>query len=192
MLLPPTCPVCGRTGAVLCADCAGQLEPAPLGSGVPALFAYAGAGRALVTALKFRNRRSALRIVGRALAAKAPAPVDVVTWAPTTPGHRRARGFDQAELLARAVAAAARGPCRGLLRRRAGPPQTGQSRADRLAGPRFEACRPVPARVLVVDDVVTTGATLRAAAAALRQAGAVEITLLALAATPSHRPETPR
>ena len=186
MLLSPSCPVCGRKGSVLCAACAGALRPAPPGV-VPALLAYDGAGRALVTALKYRNQRGALRLVGHALAQRAPRDVDAVTWAPTTPARRRARGFDQAELLARAVAHQLRCACLPLLGRPPGPPQTGRSRLERLDGPTFQVRPPVPRRILLVDDVVTTGATLRAAAAALRQAGAAEVTLLALAATPGRR-----
>ena len=184
MLLPASCPVCGRKGSVLCKGCAAALRPAPPGV-VPALLAYDGAGRALVTALKYRNQRGALRLVGQALARQAPSGgVDAVTWAPTTPARRRARGFDQAELLARAVARQLRCACLPLLRRPPGRPQTGRSRRERLDGPAFAVRAPVPRRILLVDDVVTTGATLRAAAAALRQAGAAEVTLLALAATP--------
>ena len=62
------------------------------------------------------------------------AAVDVVTWAPTTPQRRRARGFDHAELLARAVGRRAGLPARGLLTRLPGPPQTGPARPPRGAG----------------------------------------------------------
>jgi predicted amidophosphoribosyltransferase len=152
---------------------------------VPALLAYDGAGRALVGALKFANARPVARALGPALAALAP-PVDVVTWAPTSPARRRQRGFDQAELLARAVARSLGVPCRCLLGRLPGMPQTGRTRAARLADPPvFVALGRPPPCVLVVDDVVTTGATVRAALVALREAGAREVSGLAAAATPA-------
>lgn len=101
--------------------------------------------------------------------------MDVVTWAPTSRRRRRARGYDQAELLARAVARRSRLRSRPLLRRLSEQPQTGRGRRDRLAGPRFVAAAVPGATVLVVDDVWTTGATLSAAGTALRNAGAARV-----------------
>jgi predicted amidophosphoribosyltransferase len=113
----------------------------------------------------------------------------VVTWAPTTPARRRERGFDHAELLARRVACRLGVPARALLRRAPGTPQTGLSGATRRRGPAFSAraraASPiVPAFVVLVDDVATTGATLRSAAAVLRSAGTEEILGLTAARTP--------
>jgi predicted amidophosphoribosyltransferase len=150
-----------------------------------ALLAYDGAGRRLVARLKYANERAALRGLAAALAAAAPPGADAVTWAPTGATRRRERGFDQAELLARAVARRLRLPCRRLLRRDPGPPQTGRTRAERrTAPPVFTPRRPAPGTVLLVDDVVTTGATAAAAARALRGAGATRVVLLAAARTP--------
>ena len=161
---------------------------------MPALFAFAGPGQHLLVALKYRNGRSLLPWLGVALARLVgPGTVDAVTWAPTHPARRRRRGFDQAELLARAMARPLGVPVRPLLRRtdRAGP-QTGRTRAERLVAPAFVALEPVRGRVAVVDDVVTTGATLRAAVLALEGAGARSALALAVAATPrpelTHRP----
>lgn len=154
--------------------------------------AYEGVGREVVARLKYRNARSSLPWLAEGMAALVearldaePAGLDVVTWVPTTTARRRARGFDQGRLLAEAVARRLGLPCRPLLRRLAGPPQTGAGRHARLAGPRLLP-RPglVPARLLVVDDVVTTGATLSAGARALRSAGARSVGAVVAARRP--------
>ena len=191
VLLATTCPGCGTAGAPLCPGCAAALTPAP---GLPpppgvdacvALLAYDGPARRLLSRLKYANERAALRGLAAALAGVAPPGAAVVTWVPTTTVRRRDRGFDQAELLARAVARRLRLPCRPLLRRAPGPAQTGRSRAERrVAPPSFTARRPTSGPVLLVDDVVTTGATASAAARTLRGAGAPRILLLAAARTP--------
>jgi predicted amidophosphoribosyltransferase len=151
------------------------------------VLAFTGPGRRLILALKYGNAKPVVRSLAGAMARQARRHhVDVVTWAPTTAVRRRRRGYDQAEVLARAVAWRLGVPCRRLLRRvdQDAPPQTGRSREERLAGPVFVVRRRVRGEVLVVDDVVTTGATLRAAEAALHQAGARAVHCLAAAATP--------
>ena len=76
-------------------------------------------------------------------------------------------------------------PSRRLLVRRAGPPQTGRGRIDRLTGPEIQGLRAVQGLVvLLVDDVVTSGASMAAGALALRQVGAREIHGIAAAHTP--------
>ena len=183
--------MCGRPGAAPCAECASQLKPAPdlpTPDGLDDLVAplgYTGVGRELVARLKYRNARAVLPAVADAIAALVdPTTVDVVTWAPTTAARRRQRGFDQARLLARAVARRLHRPCRSLLTRQPGPPQTGRPKRDRLAGPTFMVMRRPPSRVLLVDDVVTTGATMIAAARALKMSGAVVVKGAAAARTP--------
>jgi predicted amidophosphoribosyltransferase len=151
--------------------------------------AYSGRVRDVLLGLKYSNRRLVAAHVGGVLARRlAPraADLDVVTWAPTSGARRRRRGFDQAELIARAVAAHLDLPCRRLLERDgATPAQTGCSRRRRLAGPRFRVHpRATGSRVLVVDDIVTTGSTLEAARRWLHRGGATDVVLAAVAATP--------
>jgi ComF family protein len=213
-LLPVRCPVCGATGCAPCARCVARMRPAAQGP-LPAaldlcrsLLAYEGAGRELVARLKYRNDREALAWLASGMAALVDPtaeavdprtrPVDppaavIVTWAPTSRRRRRQRGFDQAELLAAAVARRWGVPYRRLLDRAQGPPQTGLTSAARRRGPSFVAVpMPTPGAsqarlsvpVVVVDDVVTTGSTLTAAAWALRAAGAPWVGALTAARTP--------
>ena len=191
MFFQVSCPVCGRRGAAPCDACAAQLCPAPdlpVPAGLTvckALLSYEGVGRELVARLKYRNARAVIGPLAAAMAGLVDAAaVDAVTWAPTSTARWRRRGFDQAELLARAVARRLRRPCRPFLTRQPGPAQTGRARSARVTGPVFVAIGRVPRRVLVVDDVITTGGTVVASARALRDAGAREVSAVAAARTP--------
>jgi predicted amidophosphoribosyltransferase len=194
VVFPLVCPGCGDRGAPLCPRCSEQLAPpvpAPPPTGVDAWcapFAYEGAGRELVARVKYRNVRAVVPWLATAMTetviAAGPACGAAVTWAPTTPARRRERGFDPAELLARAVGRRLGARCVGLLVRLPGPPQTGLAAAARRRGPIFITRVTPPARVLVVDDIATTGATLTAAAIALRGAGAEQVFAVTAARTP--------
>ncbi|HSP29429.1 MAG TPA: phosphoribosyltransferase family protein [Ilumatobacteraceae bacterium] len=202
MLFQIRCAGCDAPGAAVCATCRFALlgpRPQPGAHGVRAAVPFTGRARNVVLGLKYRNRRQVARhlaglVVNAIVASGDHRGVDVVTWAPTSDARRRARGFDQGELVARHVARQLGVPCRRLLVR-SGPaaPQTGRTRVERLHGPEF-AARPGldGRRVIVVDDVVTTGATLRAAAAALRHAGVAEPRLYAVASTPAGAATTAR
>jgi predicted amidophosphoribosyltransferase len=197
LLAPPLCWSCrapaGR-GRSLCGACRGALiflapEPVVLsGLRVWAPVAYEGPGRDLVRALKFRG---AVGLAGEMAAiVVASAPRDslrgVLVPVPLDPVRRRRRGFNQSAVLAAAIARRTSLASVDCLRRLdTRPPQVGRTRAARLAGPAgsVAARAPVPPRVVLVDDVVTTGATLGACAAACRAAGAEQVTAIAFART---------
>jgi predicted amidophosphoribosyltransferase len=210
-LFPIACPGCGVPAEPVCARCAATLRaPAP-SPPPPALdrwaapFAYEGVARELVARTKYRNVRGVVPWLAARMvdALDGPNPLDervtaagvIVTWAPTTPARRRIRGFDPAEVLAREVARQLRRPCRPLVRRLPGPPQTGLVAAARRRGPRVVPLRGAArrvhgARVLVVDDVATTGATLGAVGAVVRELGAMRVVALTAARTPAPSPYT--
>jgi predicted amidophosphoribosyltransferase len=153
------------------------------------LLDYAGPARRLVSGLKYRGNRSALDWLAERLGELVGEPPDVVTWVPTGARRARRRGFDQAEVLAAAVARRLGLDAVRLLARdpRAGP-QTGRSREERLAGPGFVATGAVGGTVLLVDDVVTTGASMGGAAGALVAGGAARALALAAAHPRADRP----
>jgi ComF family protein len=154
---------------------------------------FDGSAREMIVALKYHNARRMAAPLAALLAEAIVRDrdvslhcVDVVTWAPTSSAHRRRRGYDQAELIARDVARLLQVPVLCLLRRRGSVAQTGRSRRERLTGPAFRARGTARGkRILVVDDVATTGATLRAARRALRAEGAELVFCWAVAGTPA-------
>ncbi|MCY3910178.1 MAG: ComF family protein [bacterium] len=192
MLFSQLCAGCGGPGPSPCRRCTAEMravgEMVPLYplSGLWAVFAYIGAGREMLARLKYRNQRSCVRWLASAMAMALPEGlvVDAVTWAPTSSKRRRKRGFDQAELLARALSCETGVPVVNLLKRVDEAGQTGRNRSQRFRAPVFDTRRPPPRAVLVVDDVITTGATLQSAAQSLLGAGAERVDAVVAGATP--------
>ncbi|MEM9656171.1 MAG: phosphoribosyltransferase family protein, partial [Actinomycetota bacterium] len=149
------------------------------------LFHYGGPVQRAIVAAKHGARQDVFRAFGRLLAdahrsdAAGPRP-DLVTWVPASRQGRSARGFDQGRLMARTLGRELGVPVQRVLRRGGGT-QHGRDRNQRLSGVTLRARGPVPGRVLLVDDVITTGTSMVTAAGVMRTAGATTVAGIAVA-----------
>lgn len=133
---------------------------------------YSDVVRELVASVKYHGDTRRAREIAELCAAVIADHVecDILSWVPTNATLRRTRGFDHAEIITRHVAAMCGLRARPVLRRTSTGRQTGRSREERLAGVSFVAHPCVRGRVVcLVDDVMTTGATMTAAAGALAE-----------------------
>lgn len=181
-LEPPWCTRCGAPAGVPTTAC-GSCPPEPLAV-VRSAFVFDGPIRDAILRMKFGGDRGAARELGRAASRVAPAVPDAVTWVPLSRRRRGERGFDQAQLLAVAVAHDLGVAPRGLLRRvRDLPPQARRGAAERRTalGGAFATVTEAPAHVLLVDDVLTTGATAAECARQLIDAGARRVDVCTVA-----------
>lgn len=188
LLYPPRCAGCGRIDTRWCSSCQRELDTVPFdlrrGKAAP-LQAFAATGihegklQDAVHALKYAGAHDLAAPLGDRLIAALMAlgwQIDMILPVPLHSTRQRERGANQAELLTRHVALTLNLPYSHdtLTRWRDTPPQVGLNREQRLENVRdaFRANTQLNGKVLLVDDVFTTGATLRACAQAAREAGA--------------------
>jgi ComF family protein len=185
IVAPPLCACCGAgagSAEPLCARCRSELRwlpPIPMPHGWAPL-AYEGGARALVRALKFRGAVAYAATMAAQIAATAPGELlDGFTLvpAPIHPARLRRRGYNQAEWLALELGERRGCPVSVCLERvGAELTQVGLGRLERMdaldSSIRVRAGCEVPERVVVVDDVITTGATIDACIGALFEGGA--------------------
>jgi ComF family protein len=200
LLAPSLCWHCGgvaRSGDALCTRCRLRLRPASSdwveldGIRLWAATTYEGPARQLVAALKFRGATAVADAMAARIAALAELPAQaLLVPVPLHPARRRRRGYNQAALLAAALGRRTVRTVEDCLVRvdPDGPPQVGRGRGERTIGPsgtvQVRDGRSAPEHALLVDDVVTTGATLRACAEALQKAGAKRVQAVVFARTP--------
>ncbi len=208
-LFPPKCVLCGKIlqkdETDLCRVCRVENPVFPQGKlklqfvdSFAAVWYYEGSVRSSLLRYKFRRARHLADAYGRFLAMKIleeiPDDFDLITWVPISPLRKLKRGYDQDELLAKAAARELGCEAVPLLRKiRNNPPQSGivgqaQRRANVLG---LYRCTDEAAirgkRVLLIDDILTTGATMSECARVLLTAGASEVHCAVVAAVRKHK-----
>lgn len=203
LLFPPKCVLCRRLldarETDLCRSCRAEIDSypppknrIPMVAKWTAVWYYEGSVRESLLRFKFHDARSYADAYGRALSMKLlrelPQP-EVLTWVPISGRRKWRRGYDQVQLIAQAVGRElGMEPVRTLEKRRHNPPQSGIREAARRRANVLGAYAPVEPgrflgkRVLLLDDIITTGATLSECARVLRTAGAGEVICAAVAA----------
>lgn len=209
LLFPPKCVLCRRVlesaETDLCRncrldspECRRDRRTYPFLDSWASVWYYEGAVRSSILRYKFRGARSYADCYGRLLALRLeeelPDGFDLLTWVPTAKLRTLRRGYDQSALLAQAVGRElGLQPVRLLRKRRNNPPQSGiagqaERRANVLGVYEAVNVQLLPGkRVLLLDDILTTGATAGECARVLLTAGASEITLGTIAVSRGKR-----
>ena len=213
LLFPPRCAFCGalteREDRGICPHCRRDLpwtddlkRRADFVTGVSAPLYYESTVRRALIRYKFNGAPARGEVYGRLIAEtlrrQERTGFDVVTWAPLSRKRLRRRGYDQARLLAEAAARELALPCERLLRKvRHTPPQSGitapEARRANVSGV-YEAAAPDRTegkRVLLIDDIITTGATVSECARVLLLSGAESVYAAALAVPRSDKKKKP-
>lgn len=197
-LIPALCAACGRgcrPDAVLCNRCGRRLaEAKPLaGRGASGLdrvwssAAHEGVARDLVVALKFRRLLPVAAVMAERIEWLAPESLlsGAIVPVPSTRLRSLGRGFDPAAEIAAALALRTGAPLCCVLSRADFGRQLGRRRAQRIGRPPHVRLRnEAPRSVLLIDDVLTTGATLAACAWALRGGGAIRVAAITFTRRP--------
>ena len=190
------CPECGAPyGWLTCTECAHEWEP----RATVCAFSFEGVAARLAPTLKDHHELRLAPVIAAAMATALdeaaswpardgrprfdPAHIDAISFVPATAAAYRRRGFDHMELVSRALAAELDLPLADVLVRPLALDQRGLTREERAAnaeGPIRSLEDLSDHRILLVDDVITTGSSMRAATRALLDAGAAEVTASAL------------
>lgn len=205
-IFPPICQGCGKVGGWLCKFCLANVEfyPNPLNldkslialTTAQAITYLQSPMRELITALKYKKYPEIGRWLGGwALEVIQPPEVDFISWVPLHSDKQNWRGFNQSEVIARALASQLRLPCGNLIHKVTATSPQAQVLDKNLRlthlnevfqlSPLFQKPENLAwlkhQKILLIDDVITTGATLNAVALQLKTAGSIEIHGLAIA-----------
>lgn len=214
LLAPHVCIVCGREGSLLCQACAYEAVPrlpdrcyrckqltrdsavcskcrrqTALRHVWPRTL-YADTAKELVYRLKFARARASVYVIVDLLDEAVPflPPTTIVTYIPTATSRVRLRGYDQSRLIARGFSERRGLRMQTLLMRVGQKRQLGSSRKQRFEQAQgnymLTKCDITDRQILLIDDILTTGATLEVAAALLKSAGAAQVMAAVFAQTP--------
>ena len=201
VFFPKMCPICGDTvepAEILCPQCAAGYTPVPMRMPVGgssrqlvfcrALYRYRGTVRRALLAMKFAGQSGRAEGFGQMLGDMVRGEkYDVITFVPMDKRRKGLRGYNQAELLAKHCGKVCGIPVRSVLfKTRHTGVQHDLHGVEALAANIKDAFGAIPlhgARVLLCDDIVTTGTTLRSCIQALERAGALEIQCICVAWT---------